>query len=55
MPKSRQRKKKAVLSTSKLPPLPAFDPAKLEALYQPALLLTLPGGFPRRGISDSIP
>ena len=32
MPKSRQRKKKAVLSTSKLPPLPVLDPAQLEAL-----------------------
>jgi hypothetical protein len=32
MPKSRQRKKKAALSTSKLPPLPALDPEKLEAL-----------------------
>jgi hypothetical protein len=32
MPKSRQRKKKAVLTTSKLPPLPVFGPATLAAL-----------------------
>lgn len=32
VPKSRQRKKKATLSTSKLPPLPVLDLAKLEAL-----------------------
>lgn len=34
MPKSRQRKKKAVLSTSKLPPFPALDPAKLVAAFE---------------------